>query len=149
MRRWTESDVLLYALAVGAGQDDPLTELKYTTENTDGKPLQVLPTVGNLIVSDDLGDLGLGLTHIVHAEQGLTVHRHLPVAGSARSVARVTGIYDEGRGALVAAEATAVDAVTDEPLVTATWSLFVRGEGGFGGSRGPRLGPRAALAQAG
>ena len=31
-RNWTESDVLLYALGVGAGQEDPLAELEFTTE---------------------------------------------------------------------------------------------------------------------
>jgi hypothetical protein len=32
-RSWSETDVLLYALAVGAGQGDPLAELEFTTEN--------------------------------------------------------------------------------------------------------------------
>ena len=35
-RSWTSDDVLLYALGVGAGQDDPTAELPYTTENTAG-----------------------------------------------------------------------------------------------------------------
>jgi acyl dehydratase len=52
----------------------------------------------------------------------------------------VTGIYDKGSGALVVTEAVAVDAATGDPLVTSTSSAFIRGEGGFGGERGPRDG---------
>jgi acyl dehydratase len=51
-RTWTETDVLLYALAVGAGQEDPLAELEFTTENSAGVQLQVLPTFGNPLHSD-------------------------------------------------------------------------------------------------
>ena len=139
-RTWTETDVLLYALAVGAGQEDPLAELQFTTENSAGVRLQVLPTFGNLIGSRggrgrSLGDFDPA--SFLHAEQAFTLHRPLPVAGTARSVSRVTGIYDKGSAALVVTEATITDAATGEPLVTTRGSIFIRGEGGFGGSRGP------------
>jgi acyl dehydratase len=49
----------------------------------------------------------------------------------------VTGIYDKGSGALVATENVAVDAATGELLVTSRSGTFIRGEGGFGGDRGP------------
>ena len=49
----------------------------------------------------------------------------------------MTGIYDKGSGALVASENVAVDAATGEPLVTTRSGVFIRGEGGFGGDRGP------------
>ena len=32
--RWSDTESLLYALAVGAGQADPLSELAFTTENS-------------------------------------------------------------------------------------------------------------------
>ena len=61
-----------------------------------------------------------------------------------RTIATVTGIYDKGSGALVVTENAAVDAATGEPLVTSRSSAFIRGEGGFGGERGPtrRVGTR-------
>jgi acyl dehydratase len=137
-RSWTETDVLLYALAVGAGQEDPLAELEFTTENSIGVQLQVLPTFGNLIVGGRLRNLGdFDPASLVHAEQAFTLHRLLPVSGTSRSVSRVTAIYDKSSGALVITESTAVDAATGEPLVTTRGSIFIRGEGGFGGSRGP------------
>jgi len=49
----------------------------------------------------------------------------------------VTGIYDKGSGALVASENVAVDAATGAKLVTSRSGAFIRGEGGFGGERGP------------
>jgi acyl dehydratase len=138
-RTWTETDVLLYALGVGAGQADPLAELEFTTENSVGVRTKVLPTFGNMI-----GGGGRGRGHgdvdpaaLVHAEQAFTLHRPLPVAGTARSVSRVGGIYDKGSAALVVTESTAVDAATGDPLVTTRGSVFIRGEGGFGGDRGP------------
>ena len=140
-RSWTETDVLLYALGVGAGQEDPLAELEFTTENSAGLTLKVLPTFGNLIAGAGAGRRNLGdfdPASLVHAEQAFTLHRPLPLAGMSRSVSRVTGIYDKGSGALVVTESTAVDAATGEPLVTTRSSAFIRGEGGFGGSRGPR-----------
>ena len=42
---WSAKDVLLYALGVGAGADDPLQELELTTENSQDTTLQVLPTM--------------------------------------------------------------------------------------------------------
>jgi acyl dehydratase len=138
-RAWTETDVLLYALAVGAGQQDPLAELEFTTENSADIQLRVLPTFGNLIGgrgrSRSLGDFDHA--SLVHAEQAFTLHRPLPTAGTARSVSRVTGIYDKGSAALVVTESTITDAATGDPLVTTRGSAFIRGEGGFGGSRGP------------
>jgi acyl dehydratase len=139
-RSWTETGVLLYALAVGAGQQDPLAELGFTTENSIGVQLQVLPTFANLIAGGGPRNLGdFDPASLVHAEQAFTLHRPLPVSGTSRSVSRVTGIYDKGSGALVITESTAVDAATGEPLVTTRGSIFIRGEGGFGGSRGPGL----------
>jgi acyl dehydratase len=137
-RSWTEADVLLYALGVGAGADDPLAELQFTTENSTDVRLQVLPTFGNLIVGGGRRRLGdFNPASLVHAEQAFTLHRPLPVTGTSRSVSRVTAIYDKGTAALVVTESTAVDASNGEPLVTTRGSVFIRGEGGFSGDRGP------------
>ena len=81
-----------------------------------------------------LGDFDRAL--LVHAEQAFELHRPLPVEGTVRTTATVTGIYDKGSGALVVTENVAVNAATGEPLVTSRSSAFIRGEGGFGGERG-------------
>jgi acyl dehydratase len=137
-RSWTSKDTLLYALGVGAGLGDPLAELEFTTENSEGIEQRVLPTFGVLVArapaARPLGDFDWA--RLVHAEQSFELHRPLPVAGTARTVTTVTGIYDKGSGALVSTESVAADAATGEPLVTARSGAFIRGEGGFGGDRG-------------
>jgi acyl dehydratase len=139
-RSWTSADALLYAIAVGAGLGDPLRELEFTTENSSGIEQKVLPTFGVLVTQGRPGrTLGtFDRARLVHAEQAFELHRPLPVAGTARTISTVTGIYDKGSGALVVSENAAVDAATSEPLLTSTGSVFIRGEGGFGGDRGPR-----------
>jgi acyl dehydratase len=140
-RSWTSDDALLYAIAVGAGLGDPLRELEFTTENSAGIEQKVLPTFG-VLVSRGGGRAGRSLgsfdpARLVHAEQAFSLHRPLPVAGTVRTTSTVTGIYDKGSGALVVTESVAVDAVSGDPLVTSTGSVFISGEGGFGGERGP------------
>ena len=138
-RSWDSKDSLLYAVGVGAGLGDPLAELEFTTENSQGVEQRVLPTYGVLIAqargARSLGDFNHAM--LVHAEQYVELHRPLPVAGTVSTVSTVTGIYDKGSGALVASENRAVDAETGEPLVTTRSGVFIRGEGGFGGERGP------------
>jgi acyl dehydratase len=137
-RSWDSKDALLYAVGVGAGLGDPLAELEFTTENSEGIEQKVLPTYAVLIAQArpgrSLGDFDRA--KLVHAEQAFELHRPLPVAGTVHTTATVTGIYDKGSGALVVTENVAVDADTGEPLVTSRGSTFIRGEGGFGGERG-------------
>ncbi len=144
-RSWDSKDALLYAVGVGAGLGDPLQELEFTTENSEGIEQKVLPTFGVLIAQArtgrPLGDFDRAL--LVHAEQAFELHRPIPVEGAVRTTSTVTGIYDKGSGALVVSENVAVDAATGEPLVTSRSSAFIRGEGGFGGDRGTKEGSAA------
>ncbi|MEU4576941.1 MaoC/PaaZ C-terminal domain-containing protein [Nonomuraea sp. NPDC023979] len=130
-RRWTAKDTMLYALGVGAGTGEPA----FATE----KGQRVLPTFAVLAAQAPgrrLGDYDPAM--LVHAEQSFELHRELPAAGAVRTTSKVTGIYDKGSGALVTTEALAVDPGSGEPVVTSRSAVFIRGEGGFGGERGPR-----------
>ncbi|MGI5155377.1 MaoC/PaaZ C-terminal domain-containing protein [Microbispora sp. CA-102843] len=135
-RSWTSADTLLYALGVGAGTE----ELAFTTENSAGVRQRVLPTFAVLAAQAPtgrrLGDFDPAM--LVHAEQAFELHCELPPAGRVRTTSTVTGIYDKGSGALVTTEARAADAESGELLITSRSSVFIRGEGGFGGERGPR-----------
>ena len=52
-----------------------------------------------------LGRLGAGMENIgtinramlLHGEQGITLHRAIPVEGELETVGRITGIYDKGK----------------------------------------------------
>jgi acyl dehydratase len=136
-RSWDSTAAILYALGVGAGADDPTAELEFTTENTAGVEQQVLPTFGVLAAAARTGRrLGdFDPARLVHAEQSLELHAPLPVAATAQVTSQVTGIHDKGKGALVTSENVA--AVDGTPLVTTRSAVFIRGEGGFGGERGP------------
>lgn len=134
-RSWTSKDSLLYALGVGAGTD----ELAFTTENSAGIEQQVFPTYAVLLAQSTghrLGDFDPAM--LVHAEQAFDLHRPLTPAGTLRTTATVTGMYDKGAAALVVIEAKAVDPESGDPVVTTRSSLYIRGEGGFGGDRGPK-----------
>ena len=140
---WTSKDCLLYALGVGAGTAD----LAFTTENSAGVTQQVLPTFACVASAPErtrsTGENGFrkvgsfNPAMLVHGEQGITLHKALPTDAEFTSTGKITGIYDKGSGAVIASESTAVDSATGEPLFSTRTALFIRGEGGFGGDRGP------------
>lgn len=137
-RSWTSKDALLYALGVGAGTE----ELAFTTENTGDLPQRVLPTFavtigGGGIPLDKIGSFNPAM--MVHGEQGIELLAEIPPDGELESTGRCTAIWDKGSGAVVEFAADAVSVATGEPLLRTRMSLFCRGEGGFGGERGPSL----------
>jgi acyl dehydratase len=141
---WDSDRALLYAVGVGAGLDDPLQELQFTTENSPGIAQQVIPTFMAVmgLQSDWLELLGWkaeGLSPIgmVHGEQSVTLARPLPVQGKAQLSTVLRGVYDKGSGALVVKETRITLADTGEALGATSMRLFAQGKGGFGGPRGP------------
>jgi len=142
---WTESDVLLYHLGIGFGSRpgdnlDPRT-LSYTTDRDD---LQVLPSFGIVAPtfhdtdppSLDLPGCDIDLAQVVHGSQEIVLHRPLPTSGSGTVSTKISDVWDKGKAAVIVQEGTAVDDA-GEPLFTTRSSIFVRGEGGWGGDRGP------------
>lgn len=138
---WTSSDVLLYHLSLGAG--NPPThprELRYASE----KDLHVLPTFAVVAASVHETEpprvsypgIEIDLMKVVHGSQRIDVHRALGVEGKARATTRVANVYDKGSAAVVVTETEVTD-LDGNPLWTNTSSIFARGEGGFGGERGP------------
>jgi acyl dehydratase len=141
---WTESDVLLYHLAVGAGSrpgDNMSAEaLRWTL---DGDALQVLPTFGVVAPSFhetnppslDLPGCDINLAQVVHGAQEIHASAPLPTSGSARLTTHITDVWDKGKAAVIWQEGVATD-----PDGTELWrvrsSIFVKGEGGWGGDRG-------------
>jgi acyl dehydratase len=139
-RSWTSKDCLLYALGVGAGASDPSTELEFTTENSQNVTQKVLPTAAVVlnVVGGGLEAIGsFNPVMLVHGEQGVSLDREIPVEGELESVSEITGIWDKGSGALVQTETVATLVSDGQPLFTTRAGLFLRGEGGWGGERGP------------
>jgi acyl dehydratase len=134
---WTSKDALLYAVGIGAGTD----ELAFTTENTSGVDQQVVPTFPVVIgwgagsVMRNIGSFNPAM--LVHGQQAVTLHRPIPVEGTVTITGKLVAMYDKGKAAVVVSETGAVLADSGEPLYTSTSSVFIRGEGGWGGERGP------------
>ncbi|MDI9834473.1 MaoC/PaaZ C-terminal domain-containing protein [Streptomyces sp. KAU_LT] len=137
---WNSKDVQLYHLGIGAGvpATDP-GELRYTLESR----LHVLPSFATVAGSGAPGVIGglsmpgidVDLARVLHGGQHLTVHRPLPTEGTATAVHRIAGLYDKGKAAVLVLRTDVEDA--DGPLWTDDAEIFIRGEGGFGGERGP------------
>jgi acyl dehydratase len=138
---WNSKDCLLYALGVGAGVADPTGfELEFTTENSQDVTQKVLPTFPVVVPGGGgaFGKIGeFNPAMLVHGEQSVELHASLPVEGTVESVTTITGVYDKGSGAVVATSTVANDKSTGKALWTTTSSAFIRGEGGWGGDRGP------------
>lgn len=135
--RWDSRDAMLYALAVGAGQQDPYADLAFTTENTAGTSQHVMPTFAAVLTDFGAGagpDIGrIDMTRLVHAEQSVELLRPLPASGTLEVSTEVTGIYDKGSGALVVTESSGWLPDDDtEPSVRTRSSVFIKDAGGFG-----------------
>ena len=138
---WTSSDVLLYHLALGAG--DPPTdarELRYAYE----KDLHVLPSFGIIAPTVHVTEppkvespgISIDLQTVVHGSQRIDVPGPIPTSGTATLSTKVIAVHDKGSAAVIVNESTATTA--DGTLLwKGTSSIFARGAGGFGGDRGP------------
>jgi acyl dehydratase len=147
-------DVILYHLGIGAGfaATDP-DELEYTYE----KNLKVLPSFAVVAGSSfssrarqsaegggrrggmlAVEGLSFNPAMLLHGEQEIELHRPLPTSARFTTSGRIADIFDKGKAALVVIEYTARD--DEGPLYTTRMSAFIRGEGGFGGPSGPKVG---------
>jgi acyl dehydratase len=137
-RAWNSKDALLYALGVGAGVD----ELQFTTENTKDLPQRVLPTFavilgGGGVPFDKVGSFNPAM--MLHGAQGIELLDEIPPEGEIESTGSIGAIYDKGKGAVVEMLSESVNLATGKPLFRTKMTAFLRGEGGFGGERGPSV----------
>lgn len=145
---WKERDIILYALGLGVGVGEvPTSEnvLRYTYENQ----LKAIPTWGVVpafpaltgVLSVD--GMQINPMMILHGEQYTEVLcKEVPTRADTLTSAKITGVYDKGKGALITLEAT-TSVKGGEDLFRNEFGIFVRGEGGFGGPSGPAPGNEA------
>jgi acyl dehydratase len=130
---YTDRDVMLYALGIGA------TELPFVYERN----LKVIPTFAVIPAFPALMGLAAGVevnpVMILHGEQAFTIHKQPSVSGKLTTAGKITGVYDKGKGALAILVTETKDDAGDL-VYTNTFGVFVRGAGGFGGDRGPEAG---------
>jgi len=137
---WSEEDIILYHLGVGAGvpPTDP-GELRYAYEGD----LQVLPTYATIPQFPVMMSVGyapgfdINPAMILHGEHEIVIHEPIPTSGTVIQAGKVTEILDKGKGALAIVEVVSTMERTGKPLFTNRAAVFIRGEGGFGGDSGP------------
>jgi len=145
---WDADDVILYHLGIGAGLGKPTdaAELAYTYEQR----LAVLPSFAVVpafpalvkAATGQVPGLAVNPVLVLHGEQDLEIHRPLPTAGTVEHRARVASLYDKGKAALFTIEVDSGEPGGD-PWFTNRFTIFARGEGGFGGEAAPPPGNEA------
>jgi acyl dehydratase len=130
---WNDSDVILYALGVGAR---PPAEVALLNEQNGPAALPTFALIANWwAVKDMRGALDLGQFPIVHAAQSLELMQPVQPSGEVTVSAEVSAVWDKGKHAVVELAGRGAD--RDGTLFTTKSQTMVLGAGGFGGSRGP------------
>ncbi|OYV50980.1 MAG: hypothetical protein B7X10_00985, partial [Burkholderiales bacterium 21-58-4] len=142
----SKRDTAFYALSCGMGAD-PMNEkqLDFVDFHRTMKIMPSMPVIlgyPGMFAADPA--TGINAVKVVHGEQNVTIHRPLPAEGEIIGRNRIVGLVDKGvdKGALLFTERTIHDA-QGQLLATAGATVFLRGDGGFGGPAGPIPTPRA------
>src|SRR5438477_9674719 len=102
---YTERDVILYALGVGAGVD----ELQFTYE----RDLKVLPTFAVVPAFPAMLNLGGAMqvnpAMVLHGEQAIELTGPIPIEATVTTTPMIRAVYDKGKGAVVVVATESVD----------------------------------------
>ena len=127
---WSERDAILYALACGAGAHE--LDLVYERD------LRVLPgfvAALGLWAVEKCGDIGIyDRKKSLHVSQGIMMHAQMPRQASLQTTSRVVAVWDKSK-------ATIVDIEVCSSVFTVTYSIFLPGVGGWGGTASPPPSP--------
>ncbi|VUT25619.1 MAG: MaoC like domain protein [Candidatus Methanolliviera sp. GoM_asphalt] len=134
--KYTWKDVVLYALGLGATNDD----LNFVYEND----LKVYPTFAVLVppfseLVPILEEADLNLMMLLHAGEKIVLHKDISTEGTFVSTAKVSNIYDTGKHSVMYLEMETKDE-NGNLIFNTTFSALVRGDGGFGGEKPPEAG---------
>ncbi|HWJ10708.1 MAG TPA: MaoC/PaaZ C-terminal domain-containing protein, partial [Nocardioides sp.] len=84
----------------------------------------------------ELPGCDIDLAQVLHGSQEIEVHGPLPTEARATVRTRISDVWDKGKAAVIVQEGVA-ETEDGAPLFTTRSGIFVRGEGGWGGDRGP------------
>ena len=136
VHEYTERDVILYHLGIGAGAGD----LEFVYEGVNGG-LKVCPTFAVVPMFEPMLALlprfDVPFRSVLHGEQAIFLERPIPARGVFLTTASVPAVYDKGKAALLVVETETTDKA-GKALFRTRVSLFCQGLGGFGGDPGPK-----------
>jgi 3-hydroxyacyl-CoA dehydrogenase/3a,7a,12a-trihydroxy-5b-cholest-24-enoyl-CoA hydratase len=138
---YSERDVSLYALSVGAAAEPTNEEeLKFVYElSNDFSPLPTMAVVFPFVLFWQITQVpGLEFNPmlLLHGEQYLELKRPLPNSATIHNTAKITAVYDKGKGTVIVTDVHSTDSHGNEIAFNQS-SVYIRGIGGFGGERGP------------
>lgn len=139
---YTAKDSILYALGLGLGAD-PLdtNQLRYVFEEAEG--FAALPTMAVVLAGPGFWardpNSGISWQQVLHGEQEIELHAPVPAAATMVAETKITEIIDKGadKGALLYQQRTLMDKASGCKIATLYSTTFARGNGGFGGPKGP------------
>lgn len=127
VRTWTERDVMLYNLAVGAGQEDSIKELHLTTENSPEAELQVLPSFACILSSAPWPEkFAPDMTKVVHVDEKIKVLKPIPTSGTCTAQMTVKGTAAHRVGTVFKCEFKVCDHETEDEIALVEMGLLVR-----------------------
>ncbi|MBW2390877.1 MAG: enoyl-CoA hydratase, partial [Deltaproteobacteria bacterium] len=103
-------------------------------------PQQVLPTMAVILGGggapfDKIGSFNPAM--LLHGAQKIELFDLIPPDGEIESTGEIGAIWDKGKGASVEMISESKNLATGNLLFKTTITVFLRGEGNFGGERGP------------
>ena len=125
---YTWKDTVLYALGVGAKKD----ELDWLYE---GRGPTVVPMFKPML--DCVVNTGGDLSMVVHGKQSVRLHAELPPEATLSTVARIRGLYDMRKFAIVIVDCEIRDMAGKHYADTSS-QIIIRGAGNFGGETPPK-----------
>lgn len=127
-------DTVLYALGIGAKKD----ELDYLYE---GRGPKVVPSFAVVPMFQPMFEVlaktGGDIAMVVHGGQRVRLHAQLPSEATVSTTAKIRGVYDLRKFAIVIVDTETKDA-SGKLLFDTTATIVYRGAGGFGGTTPPR-----------
>lgn len=140
---YSERDVILYALGVGACARDAVdeNELKYVYHQDGQQFIQVLPTFAALFATASFDFQLPGLEYdprlLLHGQQYIEIHKSFPSSACIQNKASISGLHDKGKAAIVEIEIESYEKESGELLCKNRMTTYLRGAGGFSKSSEP------------
>ncbi|GAU24926.1 hypothetical protein TSUD_311610, partial [Trifolium subterraneum] len=142
---YTERDVALYALGIGACASNAVDEdeLKYVYHEDGQQSIKVLPTFAALLTLESLpnGFELPGLQYdprlLLHGQQYIELYKPFPSSCHIQNKVSLAGLHDKGKAAILEIETKSYEKESGDLLCMNRTTVYLRGAGGFSKSSKP------------